>query len=141
METLIEQVSRFWMRLPQRTQANRLSLERIKSIPQNMVVTFWAVDWFNSVSQFRSEEADFLGQEGRFEAALDSHRATVSQLISQGETLALAAKQHGLVKDAGFTIEDIGATIEGLRETFRGVHGPHNHPVTNQRILNILEAA
>ena len=141
MPTLTEQTSRLWMGVPQRTQANRSSLEQIKSIPPEMIITFWAVDWFNSVSQFRSEEADFLCQEGVFEANLDDHRAVVSQLIAQGETLVLGAKQSGLVKDSGFTLEDIRATIESLRETFRGAHGPHNHEVTNQRILGILEAA
>jgi len=129
------------MGVPQRTQANRLWLERIKSIPRDMLLTFWSVDWFNSVNQFRSEETDFLCQDGHLEATLDSHRAAVAQLIAQGETLVMAIKSGTLVKDAGFTVDDILATIESLRETFKGVHGPHNHPLTNQKILAILEAA
>jgi hypothetical protein len=141
MDTITEPTPRLWLGLSQRTQANRSWLERIKSIPQDMLLTFSSVDWFNSVNQFRTEETDFLCQDGRFEATLDSHRATVAQLIAQGETLVTAIKSASLVKDAGFTVDDIRATIESLRETFKGVHGPHNHPVTNEKILAILEAA
>jgi hypothetical protein len=118
-----EQASRFWMRATQRTEANRLTLEGIKSIPKTMIVTFWAVDWFNAVSQFRTEECNFLCEEGLFEANLDSHRAAITGLIFQGETLVLAAKQNGPVQDSGFTLDDIRAAIECLRETFRGVYG------------------
>src|SRR5579872_1281924 len=142
MSTFTEPISRVsWESASRRTEANRASLAGIKSLPATAVVTFWAVDWFNAVTQFRNEEASFLCQDGQFEATLDDHRAVVSQLIFQGETLVLAARKCEIVKDAGFSIDDIRATIESLRETFRGVHGPHNHPVTNERLLAILEAA
>src|SRR6266436_3908456 len=119
MQQIIEPIIRTWRGVPERTEANRLALGRIKSIPREVVITFLATDWFNSVTQFRNEETDFLCQEGIFEAALDSHRAVVAELISQGEALVMAIKQFGVVSDAGFSIDDIRATIDSLRETFR----------------------
>jgi hypothetical protein len=141
MQTIDELSSPTWRWVPERTDLNRSSLGKIKSIPEEMVLTFWAVDWFSSVNQFRNEELHFLGEDGRFEATLDDHRAVVAQLIAQGETLVTRIKRSGMVNDSGFTIDDIRATIESLRETFRGVHGPHNHPETNARLRAILEPA
>jgi|ERR1051326_5580226 hypothetical protein len=141
MQMIDEPILRTWRGVPERTEANRLSLGKIKSIPREVALTFWAIDWFSSVSQFRNEETDFLCEMGKFEATLDCHRAIIAELISQGETLVMAIRQHGLVPDAGFSVDDIRATIDCLRETFRGVHGPHNHPETNRNINAILEAA
>ena len=141
MEQVIDPIARTWRGVPERTEANRLSLGRIKSIPREVALTFGVVDWFNSVNQFRNEETDFLCEEGTFEAALDSHRAVVAELIPQGEALVMAIRQIGVVPDAPFSIDDIRATIDSLRETFRGVHGPHNHPETNRSINAILAAA
>jgi hypothetical protein len=128
-----------WSGVPQRGEANRRSLEGL-SIPQDVLFTVLAVDWFNAVKQFREAEADFLCDEGIFEASLEEHRAAIAQLISQGENLALAVRKSGLIADAGFKLDDIRATVASLHETFRGVHGPHNHPKTNEAILALLEA-
>lgn len=141
MEQVIEPASRIWRSVPERTESNRLSLGKIKSIPPEVAATFFAIDWFSSVNQFRNEELAFLSEDGAFAAAVDSHRATVAELISQGEALVLAIKQHGMVSDVPFGIDDIRATIDSLRETFRGVHGPHNHPETNKAITALLESA
>jgi hypothetical protein len=129
------------MDVPNRTEANRLSLERFTSIPKDAFVTFMAVDWFNSVQQFKVVETGVLQEQGKLEAVQGLHRAVVAELISQGEALAIHVQEHGLVSDADFTIDDVRATIDSLRETFRGAHGPHNHPKTNERILAILRAA
>jgi hypothetical protein len=127
-----------WSGVPQRTEANRRSLEGLR-IPKNVLFTFLAIDWFNAVKQFRDAEAEHLCEAGKFESTLDEHSAAVSQLISQGENLALAIKKSGLIAGADFALEDIVATIGSLRETFRGVHGPHNHPKTNEAIMACLE--
>src|SRR5436190_11725381 len=87
----------------ERTEATRVSVGRIKSIPPEVALTFFTIDWFSSVNEFRNEEADFLCEEGTFDAALDSHRATLAVLISQGESLVMSIKQNGVVSDAGFT--------------------------------------
>jgi len=128
-----------WSGVPQRGEANRRSLEALH-IPQDVLFTVLAVDWFNAVKQFREAEADFLCEDGKFEAILEEHRAAIAQLISQGENLALAIKKSGLIVDAGFKLDDLKATVTSLHETFRGVHGPHNHPRTNEEILACLEA-
>ncbi len=142
METAFESPTRAWLGVPQRTQANRNSLEQIKSIPAEVQNTFWAVDWFNSVNQFRMAETEYLSQgEEKFNELLVHHRVIVSELISQGETLVAAITMSGMAVDAGFSLDDLRATIESLRETFKGVHGPHNHPETHKAILSILEAA
>src|SRR5258706_6314327 len=141
MEQVIEPISRAWRGVPERTEANRLSLDKIKSIPANVALTFRAIDWFSSVNQFRSAETICLCEEGAFEANLDSHRAVIAELISQGESLVMGIKQVGVVPDAPFSVNDIRATIDSLRETFRGVHGPHNHPETNKSIAALFETA
>jgi hypothetical protein len=109
-------------------------------IPKNVLFTFLAIDWFNAVKQFRDAEAEYLCQSGKFETTLDEHRAAVSQLISQGESLALAIKRSGLISGADFALADVIATIGSLGDTFHGVHGPHNHPKTNEAIMACLEA-
>ncbi|HEX3800892.1 MAG TPA: hypothetical protein VH413_19520 [Verrucomicrobiae bacterium] len=141
MQTATQPIHDRWMSVPQRTQATRTSLESIEGISEDALITFYSVDWFNAVHQFRAEEADYLCQDGQFESTLDEHRAAVAQLIALGETLVLAIKKTGLVKGAKFSIEDVRAVIESLRETFRGVHGPHNHPAISKNILKALEAA
>jgi len=128
-----------WSGVPQRVEANRRSLEGLR-IPRNVLFTFLAIDWFNAVKQFRDAEAEYLCESGRFEKSLDEHRAAISQLISQGENVALAVKRSGLFAGVDFSLEDIQATVGSLRETFRGVHGPHNHPETNKAILACFEA-
>ena len=125
--------------MPQRSEANRRSLETLR-IPKNVLVTFLAIDWFNAVKQFREAEAEYLCEAGAFETALEEHRAAISQLIAQGENLALAVKKSGLLPGVEFSLEDITATLGSLRDTFRGAHGPHNHPKTNEAILAHLEA-
>jgi hypothetical protein len=129
--------SDLWSAIPQRTETNRLSLERL-NIPKQFAVTFFTIDWLSSVEQFRKEEQNFLDKDGEFESKLDEHRAVISQLIAQGEALLLAIKKDGLVEDAEFTREDVAATISLLRDTFRGVHGPHNHPEVNKGIITLF---
>src|SRR5438309_1552703 len=102
-----------WSGVPQRIEANRRSLETLR-IPKNVLVTFLAIDWFNAVKQFREAEAECLCEAGKFEAGLEEHRAATSQLIAQGENLALAVKRAGLVPGAEFSLEDITATIGSL---------------------------
>ena len=99
-----------------------------------------AMDWFNAVKEFRDVESKYLSQPGVFDLTLDEHRESVSNLIAFGEGLVLDIKKTGLVKDVSFSLEDVKATIESLRETFKGVHGPHNHPATNKAILDCLSA-
>jgi hypothetical protein len=129
-----------WRGVAQRTEANRTSVGRIKDIDPKMAVTFLAIDWFNSVIQFRNEEADFL-ETGLFDQLLDTHRFMVATLIAQGELLTNEIKKHGLLQQADFTADDLRAAIDSLRETFRGVHGPHNHPQINESIRAMLETA
>ena len=128
-----------WSGVPQRVEANRRSLEGLR-IPRNVLFTFLAIDWFNAVKQFRDAEAEYLCESGKFERALDEHRAAISQLISQGENVALAVKRSGLFAGVDFSLDDIKATVASLRDSFRGVHGPHNHSKTNEAILACLEA-
>jgi hypothetical protein len=128
-----------WSGVAQRTEANRSDVERL-SIDPKAAITFLAIDWFNAVAQFRNEEVALLDS-GRFDKFLDEHRLAVATCISQGERLAFGVKKQGLLQGAGFTAEDIRATIDSLRETQRGVHGPHNHPRTNENIRAILETA
>ena len=109
-------------------------------IAKNVLATFLAIDWFNAVRQFRDLEEEYLCETGKFESTLDEHRAAISQLIAQGESVALAVKKSGLVSGADFGPDDITATVSLLRETFRGLYGPHNHPETNEAIMAGLDA-
>jgi len=121
-----------WRSLPHRTEANRRDVERLR-IPPETVVSFGAIDWFNSVKEFRDIEAEHIK-----DTQSDEHRAGISQLIAQGESLAIAAKRYGLTEGVEFRPEDIAAAVGLLRETLREIHGPHNHPATDRRILEIL---
>lgn len=118
--------------MPNRTEANRQLVERLK-IPPEAVVSFWAIDWFNSVKEFRDLETENVE-----ETKSEEHRAAVSQLIAQGEGIVVTAKRTGLAEGVEFDLDDIRATVSLLKETLVGIHGPHNHPETNKRILEIL---
>src|SRR5438034_11745919 len=98
-----------WSGVAQRSEANRRSIEGLP-IAINVLSTFLAIDSFNAVKQFRDVEAEYLCESGKFENTLDEHRAAISQLISQGENIALAAKKSGLAPGTEFSLGDIIAT-------------------------------
>ena len=96
------------------------------------------LEWFEKVRGFRQRELGYLCEPNSPYVASQSHRAVISNLIWAGEYYLEVLGTQGGIVTREFTVNDIRSEIESLRATLSGVHGPHNHPETTKRILEIL---
>jgi hypothetical protein len=99
-----------------------------------------ATVWLLQVDAFREQEERFMVS-GEYETGLPDHRATLSQVIANGEQVVFAAQKNGMIATpAGFGLKDLQATLNSLYTTFRGEHGPKNPLRTSELIEQLLNA-
>lgn len=108
------------------------------NIPIPVANAMFATMWFLNVDAFREVEEKFI-LAGKYEETLQDHRAMLSNIIADGETVILAAKKNGMAATPGnFTIEDIQATLNSLYSAFYCEHGPQNPAKINQMIEGLF---
>jgi hypothetical protein len=79
--------------------------------------------WFERVRQFRETEAEMLVLQTPAAPELRLHRAYLSQLIAQGESLAIRARLHGLPpNNSGISLDAVEAELESLSLTHAQWH-------------------
>jgi hypothetical protein len=92
--------------------ANRLQKEmewvgKQQDIPPQVANAIAATMWLLQVDAFRAEEEKFM-LSGEYEAGLLDHRATLSQVIFNGEQVVFCVQKSGMVlTPAGFNLSDL----------------------------------
>jgi hypothetical protein len=77
-----------------------------------------AAAWFERVKQFRETEMATLVRQGPSVTDLRFHRAYLTQITAQGESLAIRVMLHGLpANNSGITPGAIEAALEALALT------------------------
>jgi len=113
-------------------------METSEQVSPLVKITTAAGLWFVQVDSFRSREMELLASE-KYEASLDEHRYTLATLVSSGEKIYLASKQHRISKFLNdFTIEDIESALASLHATFACEYGDKNPERINKEIENLL---
>jgi hypothetical protein len=77
-------------------------------------------DWYLAIDLFRDFEDRRLYQNEPTERDREYHRVFLTQLLSQGETLALELRRHDEIdpKHIGLNLADVEATVRYLRDSF-----------------------
>jgi hypothetical protein len=79
--------------------------------------------WFERVRQFRETEAEMMVLQAPAASALRLHRAYLSQLIAQGESLVIRVRLHGLPPNhSGISLGAVEAELESLSLTHAQWH-------------------
>jgi hypothetical protein len=108
-------------------------------VPKVAKITIRAKLWLDSVEAFHLQEDKAL-QADNYEDNLEVHRLALSDLILQGETLVLSAKQNGLLAAAPFSLESLQSTLEALHVAFHCQHRPGNTVEANTQLAELFNA-
>ena len=85
-------------------------------IPPQIANAIAGTFWLLQVEAFREPEEKLL-LAGEYEANLPEHRATLSQIISNGEQVVFSVQKLGMVSTpAGFDLEDLQSTLNSLND-------------------------
>jgi hypothetical protein len=116
-------------------------MERQESVPPTVANAIFATMWFLNVDAFRKLEDKFR-ESGQYEQrrTFSDHRAMLTNLIADGEALAVAIERNGIAATpVPFAIEDIRATVDLLQIDFQCDHGEKNSPEVNKIIEGIFD--
>lgn len=107
-------------------------------LPVMFRVAIFTTLWLARVEAFRRlEEEAFASDE--YHKSIAYHRATITQLISEGEKLILVAKENGLAETmSGVTLKDLEATAESLHITFQCQHRNNLHPKRREALAELF---